>query len=52
MECENIFCLNDTEVNKTRYIGSPYQLNQDDSNWVISNAFIIFTMQTGKYSEC
>ncbi|XP_043474075.1 putative ammonium transporter 3 [Leptopilina heterotoma] len=40
---------NDTDVivNKTRYIGSPYKLRQDDSNWVVSNAFIIFTMQTG-----
>lgn len=46
MEFENN-SLNDTGVNKTRYIGSLYQLSKDDSSWVISNAFIIFTMQTG-----
>ncbi|KZC05832.1 PREDICTED: putative ammonium transporter 3 [Dufourea novaeangliae] len=26
---------------------SAYSLNQEDSNWIISNSFIIFTMQTG-----
>ena len=46
MEFENS-SLNDTGVNKTPYIGSPYKLNKDDSSWVVSNAFIIFTMQTG-----
>lgn len=49
MDSENYY-FNNTNVieNKTRYIGSPYKLRQDDSNWVVSNAFIIFTMQTGK----
>lgn len=27
---------------------STYNLNQEDSNWILTNSFIIFTMQTGK----
>ncbi|XP_076680094.1 ammonium transporter [Andrena cerasifolii] len=26
---------------------STYKLNQEDSNWIVTNSFIIFTMQTG-----
>lgn len=40
------FEANDTNTTD-RYIGSPYKLNQEDSCWIVSNAFIIFTMQTG-----
>ena len=31
-----------------RYIASAYNLNLEDSNWIVTNSFIIFTMQTGK----
>lgn len=31
-----------------RYLASAYNLNQEDSNWIVTNSFIIFTMQTGK----
>ncbi|XP_076625624.1 ammonium transporter isoform X2 [Colletes latitarsis] len=30
------------------YTASAYNLNQEDSNWIVTNSFIIFTMQTGK----
>ncbi|XP_033366334.1 putative ammonium transporter 3 [Bombus vosnesenskii] len=30
-----------------RYLASAYNLNQEDSNWIVTNSFIIFTMQTG-----
>ncbi|XP_076241966.1 ammonium transporter isoform X2 [Calliopsis andreniformis] len=29
------------------YITSIFNLNQEDSNWIVTNSFIIFTMQTG-----
>ncbi|XP_043257566.1 putative ammonium transporter 3 [Colletes gigas] len=29
------------------YTASAYNLNQEDSNWIVTNSFIIFTMQTG-----
>lgn len=31
----------------TPYIISAYKLTQEDATWIISNAFIILTMQTG-----
>ncbi|XP_015602614.1 putative ammonium transporter 3 isoform X2 [Cephus cinctus] len=31
----------------TKLISSVYNLNQEDSNWIVTNSFIIFTMQTG-----
>lgn len=34
--------------NTTEYINSAYNMTKEDSNWIISNAFIILTMQTGK----
>lgn len=43
---------NETNVTNTSitetYFVSAYNLNQEDSNWIITNSFIIFTMQTGK----
>lgn len=32
----------------TRYVATPFRLTQEDSTWIVSNAFIILTMQTGK----
>ncbi|KAG7210351.1 hypothetical protein KM043_011888 [Ampulex compressa] len=44
--------LDDYEKNSTnssiyKYVGSIYNLNQEDSNWIVTSSFIIFTMQTG-----
>lgn len=43
---------NDTNITNSSieyaYIISAYNLNQEDSNWIVTNSFIIFTMQTGK----
>lgn len=36
-----------TSITETYFV-SAYNLNQEDSNWIITNSFIIFTMQTGK----
>lgn len=33
----------------TRYVAEAYKLSQEDSSWIVSNAFIILTMQTGDY---
>lgn len=30
------------------YTSSIYNLTQEDSNWIVTSSFIIFTMQTGK----
>ncbi|XP_011506354.1 PREDICTED: putative ammonium transporter 3 [Ceratosolen solmsi marchali] len=40
---------NNTNITSTTvlYVGSLYKLSQEDSSWIVSNAFIIFTMQTG-----
>ncbi|CAL7933244.1 unnamed protein product [Xylocopa violacea] len=42
---------NETNITNTSiaetYITSTYNLNQEDSNWIVTNSFIIFTMQTG-----
>ncbi|XP_076161198.1 ammonium transporter isoform X1 [Ptiloglossa arizonensis] len=42
---------NDTNITNSSieyaYIISAYNLNQEDSNWIVTNSFIIFTMQTG-----
>ncbi|XP_034951880.1 putative ammonium transporter 3 [Chelonus insularis] len=36
------------ETNTTeKYIITLFRISKEDSNWIISNAFIIFTMQTG-----
>ncbi|XP_012343805.1 putative ammonium transporter 3 isoform X2 [Apis florea] len=35
-----------TSITETYFV-SAYNLNQEDSNWIITNSFIIFTMQTG-----
>ncbi|XP_014217379.2 putative ammonium transporter 3, partial [Copidosoma floridanum] len=34
-------------VTPTYYVASTYQLTKEDSCWIVSNAFIILTMQTG-----
>lgn len=38
---------NDTNVTVDRYISSLYNLTQEDSNWIVTSSFMIFTMQTG-----
>ncbi|KAL7286757.1 hypothetical protein TKK_0018906 [Trichogramma kaykai] len=42
---------NDTTTNVSTasvpYIISAFKLTQEDSSWIVSNAFMIFTMQTG-----
>ncbi|XP_029039067.2 putative ammonium transporter 3 isoform X5 [Osmia bicornis bicornis] len=38
--------ITNSSVNET-YVTSAYNLNQEDSNWIVTNSFIIFTMQTG-----
>ncbi|XP_076763619.1 ammonium transporter [Xylocopa sonorina] len=42
---------NETDVRNSSideaYVTSTYNLNQEDSNWIVTNSFIIFTMQTG-----
>ncbi|CAK9833649.1 Putative ammonium transporter 3 [Anthophora retusa] len=47
MEVEN----NETTIVNTSvsevHVVSAYNLNQEDSNWIVTNSFIIFTMQTG-----
>lgn len=45
--------LNDTQVesdNNDTAIPWILELDMEDSNWVMTSAFIIFTMQTGKLS--
>lgn len=42
------FEKNDTNVTVSdRYISSLYNLTQEDSNWIVTSSFMIFTMQTG-----
>lgn len=38
---------NDTNVTVDRYISQLYNLSQEDSNWIVTSSFMIFTMQTG-----
>ncbi|XP_011065917.1 PREDICTED: putative ammonium transporter 3 [Acromyrmex echinatior] len=38
---------NDTNVTVDRYVSSLYNLTQEDSNWIVTSSFMIFTMQTG-----
>lgn len=47
---------NDTNITVDRYISQLYNLSQEDSNWIVTSSFMIFTMQTGivensKFSE-
>lgn len=37
---------NQTNITK-KYIGSPFNIGREDSNWIVTSSFIIFTMQTG-----
>lgn len=46
MELAN-FEKNDTNVTVDRYVSSLYNLTQEDSNWIVTSSFMIFTMQTG-----
>lgn len=42
---------NDSEQfidNQTNTIPWLYDINTEDTNWIITSAFMIFTMQTGK----
>lgn len=42
------FEKNDTNVTvDDRYVSSLYNLTQEDSNWIVTSSFMIFTMQTG-----
>lgn len=34
--------------NKTEFIPWLYNINTEDTNWIITSAFMIFTMQTGR----
>lgn len=36
--------------NKTEFIPWLYNINTEDTNWIITSAFMIFTMQTGMKS--
>lgn len=36
------------EQNRTQPILWLYDINPEDTNWIITSAFMIFTMQTGK----
>ncbi|XP_034192017.2 ammonium transporter [Osmia lignaria lignaria] len=38
--------ITNSSINET-YVTSAYNLNQEDTNWIVTNSFIIFTMQTG-----
>ena len=48
MENENFDVAETNITNKTsKYLNSIYNLNKEDSNWIVTSSFIIFTMQTG-----
>lgn len=47
MEIDN-YERNITNNTVYKYISSMYNLTQEDSNWIVTSSFIIFTMQTGK----
>lgn len=38
---------NGTNITVDRYISQLYNLSQEDSNWIVTSSFMIFTMQTG-----
>lgn len=40
-------------VTKTKNESIPwlFDINIEDSNWIITSSFMIFTMQTGKFSK-
>lgn len=39
---------NDTNITvNNRYISPMFNLGQEDSNWIVTSSFMIFTMQTG-----
>lgn len=39
---------NSSENNSGKYMPSIYNVTMEDSNWIMTSAFIIFTMQTGR----
>lgn len=45
---EDNYEYNITNSTIYEYTNSIYNLTQEDSNWIITSSFIIFTMQTGK----
>lgn len=38
---------NSTNITNVRYVSPLYNLSQEDSNWIVTSSFMIFTMQTG-----
>ena len=36
-----------TNINGNESVTSPAELNSDDATWILTSAFIIFTMQSG-----
>lgn len=36
-----------TNINGSESVTSPAELNSDDATWILTSAFIIFTMQSG-----
>lgn len=47
---ENVSIENKDE-NVSKLMPSLYNVSMEDSNWIMTSAFIIFTMQTGKFSN-
>lgn len=45
MEEQNITMV----VSQVVLIPDLYNMTKEDSNWIMTSAFIIFTMQTGKF---
>lgn len=41
--------FNSMAKNSSYVIPGVYDLSVEDTNWVLTSSFIIFTMQTGKY---
>lgn len=38
---------NSNNLNETEFMPWIYDIEQDDTNWIMTSSFIIFTMQTG-----
>lgn len=43
----NISDFNETDFQKENDIPSMYNITIEDASWIMTSAFIIFTMQTG-----
>ncbi|XP_012261470.2 putative ammonium transporter 2 isoform X5 [Athalia rosae] len=44
---ENLSMNGNDTIDDLRYVSSIYNLNQEDTIWLVTSSFIIFTMQTG-----